>query len=61
MYVQFLKIFFLFFTECAVSVFGSSLTGFGLKDSDINLDLVIPDQVLLTVHLQYCSVSATKF
>ncbi|XP_068726733.1 terminal uridylyltransferase 4-like isoform X2 [Montipora capricornis] len=30
--------------ECAVSVFGSSLTGFGLKDSDINLDLVIPDQ-----------------
>ena len=27
--------------------YGSSLTGFGLKDSDVNLDLVIPDEVVL--------------
>jgi len=32
-------------TECSVSIYGSSLTGFGLKDSDVNLDLAIPDEV----------------
>ena len=36
---------FLLFTECSVSVYGSSFTGFGLKESDINLDLVIPEEV----------------
>lgn len=33
-------------TECSVSIYGSSFTGFGLKESDINLDLAIPDEVL---------------
>ena len=37
------------FLECSVSVYGSSLTGFGLKESDINLDLVIPDEVSTTM------------
>ena len=32
-----------------MSVYGSSFTGFGLKESDINLDLVIPEEVS-TVH-----------
>ena len=32
-------------TDCSVSLYGSSLTGFGLKDSDVNLDLAIPDEV----------------
>jgi len=31
--------------ECSVSIYGSSFTGFGLKESDINLDLVIPEEV----------------
>ena len=35
--------------ECSVSVYGSSLTGFGLKESDVNLDLVIPDEVSTTM------------
>ncbi|RMX54461.1 hypothetical protein pdam_00013175 [Pocillopora damicornis] len=33
------------FPECAVFLYGSSSTGFGLKDSDVNLDLVIPDEL----------------
>lgn len=40
--------------ECSVSTYGSSLTGFGLKESEVNLDLFIPDelsvpQVLLSI------------
>ena len=37
---------FLLLTECSVSTYGSSLTGFGLRESDVNLDLFIPDEVL---------------
>lgn len=40
----------LFLIECAVFLYGSSSTGFGLKDSDVNLDLVIPDEVALVAH-----------
>ena len=40
------QFFFLLLTECSVSTYGSSLTGFGLKESDVNLDLFIPDEVL---------------
>ncbi|PFX21556.1 Terminal uridylyltransferase 4 [Stylophora pistillata] len=35
------------FPEYKVLPYGSSLTGFGLKDSDVNLDLVIPDGLIL--------------
>ena len=28
-----------------MSLYGSSLTGFGLKGSDVNLDLSIPEEV----------------
>ena len=41
-------------------LYGSSSTGFGLKDSDVNLDLVIPDEVALVAHGYAKEVAVTK-
>ena len=46
-------------TECSVSIYGSSLTGFGLKDSDVNLDLAIPDEVHNCSWMNFCHLVVT--
>jgi len=46
-------------TECSVSIYGSSLTGFGLKDSDVNLDLAIPDEVHNCSRRNFCHLVVT--
>ena len=48
-----------FITECSVSIYGSSFTGFGLQESDVNLDLVIPDEVLCSKFM-YCGIKVFK-
>jgi len=48
-------------SDCKVVLYGSSLSGFGFKDSDVNIDLQYPDEMRApTVLLKVLNIIKTS-